>query len=50
MNERTAKKLQKLSSLIILNGPPRRMKTDCDHRSSGNGIERDKNEFLDVLV
>ena len=34
----------------ILHGPPSRMKTDYDQRSSGNRIERDKREFLDVLI
>ena len=36
--------------LNIFHGPPSRMKTDCEQRSSGNWIEQDKRECLDVLI
>ena len=36
--------------LNILHGPPSRLETDCKQRSSGNWIERDKRECLDVLI
>ena len=36
--------------LNILHGLQSRMKADCDQRSSGNWIERDKREFLGVLI
>ena len=53
MSERTANPqitVRIVKFLNILHGPPSRMKTDCDQRPSGNGIERDKHEFLDVLI